>query len=185
MLPVTETALPGIDLSIPQVIERDAEPYLAFCAAGAMRDLPQFAPPLLPKLHAWMAGRGMAPGPTLFRYRSFSHDGGVELDVGALTVGKLTGGEQAGSPQTDSEEVVAGELPAGRYAFATYAGPYDRLYDAFCMLNGWFRARGLSAVENASGSGHAPGGQFEIYRVGPSDTDDPVRYRTDLFILLI
>lgn len=174
MLAVTETALPGIGLSIPSVIEREAEPYLAIRAAGAMRDLPHFAPPLLPKLHAFMAGRGIAAGPTLFRYLSFGHDGGVELDVGALTDGRQTG----------SEAVEAGELPAGRYAFATYAGPYDRLHDAFCMLNGWFRARGLSAVENASGAGHAPGGQFEIYRVGPSDTDDPVQYRTDLFIQL-
>ena len=43
----TPLTLPGIGLSIPHVVEREAEPYLALGASGAMRDLPQFAPPLL------------------------------------------------------------------------------------------------------------------------------------------
>ena len=41
MLAATETAMPGVGLSIPQVVEREATPYLAIKASGAMRDLPQ------------------------------------------------------------------------------------------------------------------------------------------------
>lgn len=172
MLPVTETALPGAGLSIPQVIEREAEAYLACRAGGAMRDLPRFAPPHFARLHEWMAGRGIRPGAGFFRYRRFGGDGGVELDVGNLV-------DRAIEP---ADGVVADELPAGRYAFATYRGPYDRLYDATCMLHGWIRARGLAPVETRNVDGVAPGCQLEIYRVGPMDADDPSGYETDLYI---
>jgi len=174
MLAVTETALPGIGLSIPQVVERGAEPYLAIRTGGAMRDLPQFAPPLQPKLHGWMADRKIKPGLTLFRYRGFGSDGSVELDVGATTA----------QAETGSDEVIAGELPAGRYAAATYTGPYDRLYDAFCMLNGWINARGLTPDAQSGPDGFRPACQVEIYRVGPMETNDPTTFETDIVIKL-
>ncbi|MCU0790909.1 MAG: hypothetical protein MUE79_07655, partial [Nitratireductor sp.] len=61
MLDVTRTGMRGIGLSIPQVIERSGEPYLAIAVKGPMASLPQFAPPKFGELHQWMAERGIAP----------------------------------------------------------------------------------------------------------------------------
>lgn len=168
MLAVTQTALPGIGLSIPQVGDRHAQPYLAIRANGPMQQLPQFAPGNFERLHNFMRKNGVEAGEGFFRYRAFREDGSVELDVGTTT-GRAVGG---------GGEVFADTLPAGRYASATYTGPYDRLYDAFCMLNGWVTARGLAVA----GEDDAPECQVEIYRISPAQEADPVRWETDLLL---
>ncbi|GIL03284.1 MAG: DNA gyrase inhibitor [Alphaproteobacteria bacterium] len=170
MLAITETAMPGIGLSIPAVIEREAVPYLAIRASGPMRELVRFAPPVFHRLHGWMREHGVAGRDGFFRYRRFGADGTVELDVGTTTAAAASGGG----------EVIADMLPAGRYAAATYAGPYDRLYDAFAMLNGWMAARGLAAAR----AGGEIGCQVEIYRVSPAQTEDASKWETDILVLL-
>lgn len=174
MLPVTETAFPGVGLSVPQVVVREATPCVAIAASGPMVDLPRFAPPLFPRLHAWMAEKGLDGTAGLFRYRGFHSSGDVDLEVATL----LT------APAAGEGEVIAGELPAGRYVMATYTGPYDRLYDAFCMLSGWLRGRGLIADEINGPDGRFPACQVEIYRVSPADTGEPARWETDLLLKL-
>jgi DNA gyrase inhibitor GyrI len=174
MLAVTETAMDGIGLSIPHVVERPATPSLAYRISGKMSELPQFAPPYFGKLHEWMTSHGVAPGLHFFRYRRFGNDGDVELDVGnaiAVTVDA-------------SDGVTADPIPAGRYAFATYTGPYDRLYDAFAMLNGWISARGLKADARSGPDGQHMACQIEFYRISPRDTPDPARHETDILIKL-
>jgi effector-binding domain-containing protein len=171
MLAVTETGMDGCGLSIPRVVERGAEPYLAIAASGPMTALPSFGPPKLGELHTWMSGRGIKPtGPGFFRYRRFDNEGNVSLEAGTPVA---AGPDGAG-------EVIADVLPAGRYGAATYTGPYDRLYDAFLMLNGWLRGRGLE-LEGRPGE---PGCQLEIYRVTPMDETDPSRLVTELLIRL-
>lgn len=174
MLAVTKTAFDGAGLSVPQVIERDAEPYLAIRASGRMTHLPQFAPPLFPRLHEWMAAKGVTGKAGCFRYLSFTKDGTVEMEV-ATTVDHPVDGEG---------EIVAGELPAGRYAAATYSGPYDRLHDAFLMLEGWLGGRGLTPDGSYEARGERPACQAEIYRVSPMDSQNPADWRTDLLLKL-
>lgn len=175
MLNATETALPGIGLSIPQVVERPAAPFVAYRIGGQMRELPNFAPPHIDRLANWIGERAIAgAGPMFFRYRRFGGDGSVSLDVGALTE----------IPQAGGDGVEAGELPAGRYALATYTGPYDRLYDAMAMLNGWITGRGLKTAGRENADGSEVDCQTEIYRVSPVDVADPAKYETDLLILL-
>ena len=117
MLSVDRTALDGAGLSIPGLVNRKAEPYLAIPAKGPMMDLPNFAPPLFPRLHQWMTERNVQSGMSaFFRYRCFSGPD-VELEIGTTTREPAAGGG----------EVIAGELPAGRYAHAVHTGPYDRL----------------------------------------------------------
>ncbi|MFP1630381.1 GyrI-like domain-containing protein [Zhengella sp. ZM62] len=174
MLPVTETAFEGAGLSVPSVTVRDAVPYVAIAASGAMADLPRFAPPLFPDLHGWMHERGLTGMAGCFRYKAFRADGRVGMEVAMLLEHAVPGDAQ----------VLAGELPAGRYATATFTGPYDRLHDAFCMLSGWLRGRGLSADERNEAGSRFPVAQAEIYRVTPMDTDDPARWKTDLLVKL-
>lgn len=171
MRPVTKTGMAGIGLSIPQVIERNGEPYLAITVSGPMTDLPSFAPPKFGELHAFMGQRGITPaGPGFFRYRSFDDKGNVTLEAGSPVAPSTAG----------SGAVVAGMLPAGRYAAATYTGPYDRLYDAFLMLNGWMRGRELEP----DGKPGEPACQLEIYRVTPMEEADLARLVTELLIKL-
>ena len=63
---------------------------------------------------------------------------------------------------------------------ATLTGPYDRLYDAFCMVSGWLRGRGLSVDEVCSSGSRFPAAQAEIYRITAVDCDDPAFWKTDL-----
>ena len=170
MLAPTETAMPGIGLSIPSVVERKAVPYLAIAASGPMRALPEFAPPKFEALHRWMRENGVPAGEGFFRYRRFGEDGGVEMEIATVTE----------APTTGAGEVEAHELPAGRYALATYKGPYDRLFDAFAMLNGWIAARGL----RPAGRPGSPECQAEIYRISPARTGDPAKWETDLLVKL-
>ena len=170
MLADTQTAMPGIGISIPVVVERPAQPYLALRAEGRMHDLPVFAPPKFADLHDAMRQRAIHAGDGFFRYRRFTADGGVELDVGTCT-------------QQDEDgrgDIFCDKLPAGRYAFATYRGPYDRLYDAFAMLEGWIETRGLAPA----GSAGEPECQVEIYRISPAQTRDPLQWETDLLLKL-
>lgn len=175
MLPVTKTAFPGAHLSVPQVVERKARPYAAIKASGAMTNLPVFAPPLFAKLHDWMARNGVpSGGEAFFRYTQFGGDGSVALDVGTTTT----------APFEPQAPVTAGTLPAGRYAVATFTGPYDRLHDAFCMLEGWLGGRGLTP-EGAYGPGGAqPACQVEFYRISPAQTDNPAEWETDILLKL-
>ena len=175
MLDKTKTEAAGAGLSVPQVNEIAGESYVAIPVAGPMAELPQFAPPKFPELHAWMAETGIPHGgKAFFRYTGFRPDGTADIEVGATTL----------APQEGSKAVISGEIPAGNYACATYTGPYDRLYDAFLMLNGWLRGRGLepAALENREGS--QAGCQLEIYRISPANEADPEKWQTDLMIRL-
>lgn len=175
MLDVTSTATRGAALSIPQVIERQEESFLAYRVKGAMRDLPNFAPGNFELLERWMKRKGLPAGKApFFRYIRFGGDGEVELEVGYTTCHAHSGGDG----------VSGGKFPAGRYASATFTGPYDRLYDAFAMLNGWMDERGLRPDTRRDGTGRSPACHLEIYRVGPAQESDPVRWETDLLIRL-
>ena len=175
MLAVTKTAFRGAHLSVPQIVERRAQGYAAIRATGPMTDLPTFAPPLFPRLHDWLALNGVPSGTQgFFRYTAFGRDGSVELEVGTTTR----------APVSASPPVIAGLLPAGRYAMATYAGPYDRLHDAFCMLEGWMGGRGLTPEGIYDSDYSRPACQLEVYRVSPAQTDNPSEWETDLLVKL-
>ena len=172
MLDITGTAGDGITLTVPGVIEVEERSYLAIPVSGQMADLPRFAPPIIDRLMSWLGERGLKPLEFFFRYRSFGSDGSVRLEVGAVPDGST-------EPEGD---VIAGTLPAGRYAKATLTGPYDRLYDAFAMLDGWQSHRGAEAERLPSGE---VAGQFEFYRIGPAQESDPMKWQTDILIKTI
>ncbi len=174
MKPVNETAFEGAGLSVPQVIEREAEPHVAIAWSGPMADMPMHAPAMFPVLHGWMASKGLKGRAGFFRYRGVGDDGNVRMEVGT-TVNSTAEGEA---------NVLADTVPAGRYAHAVYTGPYDRLYDAMCMLSGWVKGRNLRAEESVDATGRFPAVQIEVYRVSPADTPEPAAWKTDLLVKL-
>ncbi|QKV19757.1 GyrI-like domain-containing protein [Oricola thermophila] len=175
MLPVEKTAHEGAGLSVPCVIEREAEHYVALPAAGPMSNLPEFAPPKFRELHDLLADMGIADiGDGFFRYRSFSRQGHAELEVGNLVKRGIDA----------AAEIIAGEIPAGRYAFATHTGPYDRLHDAFLMLEGWMGGRGLEPEGMYGPEETRPACQLEIYRIHPMMEQDPRLWKTDILVKL-
>lgn len=175
MLSVTRTAFDGAHLSVPQVVQRKARHYVAIRTSGAMTDLPSFAPPLFPQLHAWMIQESVpSGGEAFFRYRQFGGDGSVELDVGMTTM----------APFATQPPATADMLPAGRYATATFTGPYDRLHDAFCMLEGWLGGRGLTPEGAYGPAGAKPACQVEFYRITPTQTSNPAEWETDIELKL-
>ncbi|MFZ2101444.1 MAG: GyrI-like domain-containing protein [Oricola sp.] len=175
MLPVEKTAYEGAGVSVPSVITRKAEPYVAIAVAGPMPKLSEFAPQKFPDLHRWMAENGVASGMAgFFRYRRFDRSGLVELEVGTTTL----------KPEKAGDGVIAGEIPAGRYAHAVHTGPYDRLHDAFLMLEGWMGGRGLTPEGDYGPDGESPACQMEIYRVTPMQENDPRLWKTEILVKL-
>lgn len=73
-------------------------------------------------------------------------------------------------PVTASGRVLAGELPAATVARTVYAGPYEKLGEAWGELMQWI-----------AGAGHEPApGLWECYLSGPESSPDPAQWRTEL-----
>jgi hypothetical protein len=52
------------------------------------------------------------------------------------------------------------------------------------MLSGWMEGRGLQSSGTHGDDGSHPECQMEIYRVGPVQTENPMRFETDLMLKL-
>jgi len=83
----------------------------------------------------------------------------------------LTGGGEPGGPGGPGRRtVVAGQVPAARVAVLAHAGGYDTLPETYRRLGTWV----------AHHAEPAPGPVREVYVVGPADTAEPSRYRTEV-----
>jgi effector-binding domain-containing protein len=114
-------------LSLPKIIERDAQPYVAIRRTVKM-PFAEVVDATLPKLWQWIGGHHVEPvGPPFFKYNVIDMANELEIEFGAPTRAVLE----------PDEQVVTGTLPAGRYASLTYHGPYDNLVEVNAVLIGW------------------------------------------------
>ena len=74
------------------------------------------------------------------------------------------------APATRSAGVAVGELPVTEVAVIAYVGSYDDLEDAYRNLGAWVATHGEPSDLPVR----------ELYLVGPSDTDDPGEFRTEI-----
>jgi effector-binding domain-containing protein len=121
-------------LTLPKIVERAEQPYVAIMANVAMREIGPTAQTLLPEVFGWLAARGTAPaGAPFFKYNVIDMARQLEIEFGVPTADAVNG----------DARVHHGRLPAGRYAWLVHRGPYDELYDANAVLIGWAKERGI------------------------------------------
>ena len=120
-------------------------------------------PAALAELHRVLSAQGVAPAGPVFAYYRRPPTDRFDFEVG-LPVAQ---------PVAAAGRVIPGELPAARVAQTVHHGDYDGLPAAWHEFATWLRT-----------AGHALAPDFwEIYAVGPGDTDPP-GWRTELVQVL-
>ena len=154
-------------LTLPKIVERDAQAYVAIREKVTI----PFGPVIdrvMPEVAGWLRGKGITRlGPALFKY-----------DVVRMPELEIEFGFTPDQAVTGDGRVISGILPAGKYATLTYWGHYDNLMEVTGILIGWAKDRGIQW--DADGDRFAS--RFELYPNGPMDTPDPEKWETQIFI---
>jgi effector-binding domain-containing protein len=163
-------------LTIPKIVERDEQPYVAITAKIPMREIGPSARSLHPEVSRWLNAHGTrSSGAPFFRYVVIDMERLLEIEFGFPTSATVAG----------DERVQAGVLPAGRYASLTHFGPYDQLYDANGALIRWAADQGIRFDVTETPAGDRFGCRLEIYETDPGEQPDPAKWETEVAIRLI
>lgn len=153
-------------LTLPAVVERKAQPFVAVRARVSMDDMVPSIDRSFTMLHGWLGENGIEPvGAAFFKYNLVDMAGIMEIDF-AVPVSKPVA-------VGDGGEVAAGLLPAGRYAQVTWTGPYQHLLDVNALLVAWIRENGLVCDVEETPAGDRFGARIEVYENNPQEVDDP------------
>lgn len=158
-------------LTLPKIVDRDAQPYLAIKQQVTI-PFDAVVDRVLPELFGWLGSHGVAPtGALFFKYNSVKMPE-LELEFG-VPVAPGTKGDA---------RMVLGMLPAGRYATTTYTGPYDKLMDVNAVLIGWAKETGVDWDSHDTTESEAFACRMEIYLTDPADEPDPNKWQTEVAI---
>ena len=146
--------------NMPEISERQAQPYLAIPATLSMAELGQ-AVPLAGEVFGWLGQRGIAPvGPPFWRYLTIEMPDRLEIECGVPVAATVAG----------DDRVLARELPAGRYATVLHVGHPDDLVGATGELLDWADREGVAL--DASPDQRSWGCRIEEYLTDPAEQPD-------------
>jgi effector-binding domain-containing protein len=157
-------------LPAPVIVERAAQPYVAYREAVTMQSVAAPARRFA-EIYAWLGDQGIAPaGAPFYKYDliDMAHELVIEAGVPVATVPDVPG------------EMVAGTLPAGRYATVTHVGHPDELMEVTRRLLEWGAQQGLTWDHTETANGDAWACRLEIYHSNPQDEPDMAKWVTDL-----
>jgi effector-binding domain-containing protein len=158
-------------LTEPEVITRDAQPYVAIRASVTMQTIGTVLPELHPQMFAWLGERGIPPvGPPFWKYNVIDMERALEVEVGAPVAAAVDG----------DDRVLAGVLPAGRYATLRYTGHPDGLAGAAASLLDWAAQQHLAWDVSPTEDGDRWAGRLEIYETDPAVEPDMAKWTTQL-----
>lgn len=158
-------------LTLPQIVERPARPYLFVPFAVRMNEMQKPAQEGFPLVFAHAVEQGLTPeGGAFYNYRRI--DMAATLDVEA--------GVAVSQPGAGAGRVQTGVLPAGRFLTVTWHGHPDQLYNVTALLVGWAKETGqhFDVVEAEDGDHFAC--RLEIYETDPQDEPDMNKWVTVL-----
>jgi effector-binding domain-containing protein len=159
--------------TLPKIVERAEQPYVAITAKVTMRKIGPTAESLLPEVFGWLAKRGIAPaGAPFFKYNVIDMERQLEIEFGVPTSEMVAG----------DARVHPGRLPVGRYASLVHRGPYKELYDANAALIGWANERAIRFDVEKTDAGDRFGCRLEIYRTDPRKEPNPANFETEVAI---
>jgi effector-binding domain-containing protein len=160
----------------PQIMNRSTVEYAGVRERLRRDRLADVVPRSIGEVAEFLQRHQIAPtGAPLVRYLVVDYNTNiVEIEVG-LPVARF-------APPHD--RVRLGDIPAGRYATVTHRGSYDTLVDTTAALLEWGKLRNaiwqMTEQENVT----QWGARVERYDVGPPAEPDPIRWRTEIAILL-
>jgi effector-binding domain-containing protein len=158
-------------LTEPEVITRDAQPYVAIRASVTLQNIGTVLPGLHPQVFAWLGERGIPPaGAPFWKYNVIDMERAMEVEVGAPVAAAVDGDGQ----------VLAGVLPAGRYATLRYTGHPDGLFDATVALLDWAKQQNLTFDVSQTEDGDRWAARLEIYETDPAIAPDMTKWTTQL-----
>jgi effector-binding domain-containing protein len=155
----------------PEVITRDAQPYVAIRASVTLQTIGTVLPELHPQVFAWLGERGIPPaGPPFWKYDVIDMERALQVEVGVPVAAPLDG----------DDRVLAGVLPAGRYATLRHTGHPDGLYDATVALLNWTGQQNLDLDVSPDEDGEHWAARLEIYETDPAVEPDMTKWTTQL-----
>jgi effector-binding domain-containing protein len=154
----------------PQIVRRDAQPYVAVRGTVTMQTVGEIGY-RLPEVFGWLGQRGIPPaGAPFFRYDLIDMERNLEIEAGVPLAAPV---------ETDGE-VIAGVLPAGRYVSTVYRGHPDGLADATTALLRWADERDLRWDVTETEQGERWGCRLEHYLTDPAEQPDMNQWETEL-----
>lgn len=157
-------------LPTPVIVERTAQPYVAYRDAVTMQ---QVAAPAqhFGEIFAWLADQGIAPaGAPFYKYDLIDMERELIIEAGVPV---------PAVPDVPAD-MIAGILPAGRYAGLTYVGHPDDLITVTWHLLKWAGEQGLTWDQHETDQGDQWACRLEIFHTDPADEPDMTKWETEL-----
>lgn len=158
-------------LTLPTIVERAAQPYVAIRKQVAIPFDAVIGPTMDAMFTAVKVKSLEVVGPAFFKYNIVNMPE-LEIEFGVPVA----------APAGSDGELIGGTLPAGRYAQTTYWGHYDNLMDVNAILIGWAREKGLAWDATTGSDGDHFAARLEIYPNNPDEEPDPNKWETTLAI---
>lgn len=159
----------------PEVVSREAQPYVSITSSVAMGRLGEQLVPLHDEIFGWLAASGIQPaGPPFWKYNKIDMEGELEVEVGVPTAVQISG----------DDRIQGHVLPAGNYVMAQHVGHPDKLVDATGELLDWARANDLRWDMSESSDGERWAARVEEYLTDPISQPDMDKWQTNLFFKL-
>ena len=157
-------------MSVPEIVTRAEQPYVAIRGHVSMAEIGAFAG-RASEVFGWLGARGVAPaGPPFLKYNVIDMMRQLELDNG-VPVGALV--------EVDGD-MIAGVIPAGRYATVTHVGHPSELMGATGALLDWAAGQGLTWDVSPDAGGERWGSRVEFYLTDPGEEPDMSKWATEL-----
>ncbi|KFC72562.1 Transcriptional regulator, effector-binding domain/component [Devosia sp. LC5] len=158
-------------LTLPEIIDRPAQPYAFIRFTVRMDQMKQPADEGFSALFAWLGQRGIQPiAAPFYNYRRINMSETLDVEAG-VPIAELVDGEG---------QIETGTLPAGKFVTLDWVGHYDGLMGATAMLIGWVRLTQVELDMTTKGQDDFFACRLEIYETDPSEEPDAEKWRTQL-----
>lgn len=138
-------------MSTLQLMSLDARPFVGVRREVPVTELATFFAEVLPKVMAWVAGKGLEPASRpMAMWCAMDMETGIADCHAGCFLHEAVDGEG---------EITAGVAPACEALVTTHSGPYDSVGQSW-----------MAAYAEAKALGRAPGAGWEIYVDDPADT---------------
>ena len=157
-------------MSVPEIMTRAEQPYVAVRGHVTMAELGTFAG-LTGEVFGWLGTRGLTPaGPPFLKYNVIDMMRQLEVEAGVPVEAATSG----------VGDVISGVLPGGRYATVTHVGHPSELQGVTKDLLDWAAGQGLTWDMSHGSDGDRWGSRLEILLTDPRQEPDMSKWVTQL-----
>jgi effector-binding domain-containing protein len=158
-------------LTLPEIVERAAQPYAYITFQVRMDQMQQPATEGFPAIFALLGQQGITPtGAPFYNYRRIDMATTLEVEAGVPVAHEGQG----------AERIKFGVLPAGRFVGLDWHGHPDKLEPVTAVLIGWTRLMQLPFDMEKRADGDHFACRLEIYETDPDDEPDMDKWVTRL-----